>query len=75
MLRFPRCNGFRLINHAGIIVAVVIKGGNAHIQGVFNQVGDFGYGWSLELAGPRLEVSPSYDVTITEPGTGRRVHV
>ena len=38
-----------------------------------NQIGDFGYGWSLEMAGPRLEVSPDYDVTITEPGTGRRV--
>ncbi|HEX3526937.1 MAG TPA: Ig-like domain-containing protein, partial [Thermoanaerobaculia bacterium] len=38
-----------------------------------NRIGDFGYGWSLELAGPRLEVSPNYDVTITEPGTGRRV--
>jgi RHS repeat-associated protein/uncharacterized repeat protein (TIGR01451 family) len=38
-----------------------------------NQIGDFGYGWSLEMAGPRLEVSPSYDVTIAEPGTGRRV--
>ena len=38
-----------------------------------NAVGDFGYGWSLELAGPRLEVSPDHDVTITEPGTGRRV--
>lgn len=38
-----------------------------------NQIGDFGYGWSLEMAGPRLEVSPDNDVTITEPGTGRRV--
>jgi RHS repeat-associated protein len=38
-----------------------------------NLVGDFGYGWSLEMAGPRLEVSPDNDVTITEPGTGRRV--
>jgi RHS repeat-associated protein len=38
-----------------------------------NQIGDFGYGWSLEIAGPRLEVSSDYDVTITEPGTGRRV--
>lgn len=38
-----------------------------------NQVGDFGYGWSLEMAGPRLEVSPDYDVTMAEPGTGRRV--
>ena len=36
-------------------------------------VGDFGHGWSLEMAGPRLEVSPDHDVTITEPGTGRRV--
>ncbi|HJX28489.1 MAG TPA: RHS repeat-associated core domain-containing protein [Thermoanaerobaculia bacterium] len=38
-----------------------------------NRIGDFGYGWSLEMAGPRLEVSPDYDVTITEPGTGRRI--
>lgn len=38
-----------------------------------NVNGDFGYGWSLEMAGPRLEVSPDHDVTITEPGTGRRV--
>jgi RHS repeat-associated protein len=38
-----------------------------------NQSGDFGYGWSLEMAGPRLDVSPDYDVTVTEPGTGRRV--
>lgn len=36
-------------------------------------VGDFGYGWSLEVAGPRLEVAPDNDVTLTEPGTGRRV--
>ena len=38
-----------------------------------NISGDFGYGWSLELTGPRIEVSPDNDVTITEPGTGRRV--
>jgi YD repeat-containing protein len=38
-----------------------------------SQVGDFGHGWSLEIAGPRLEISPDNDVTITEPGTGRRV--
>jgi RHS repeat-associated protein len=38
-----------------------------------NQTGDFGYGWSLEVAGPRLEVNPDNDVTLTEPGTGRRV--
>jgi RHS repeat-associated protein len=38
-----------------------------------NQAGDFGYGWTLEMAGPRLDVSPDYDVTVTEPGTGRRV--
>ncbi|HEX7152060.1 MAG TPA: RHS repeat-associated core domain-containing protein [Thermoanaerobaculia bacterium] len=38
-----------------------------------NAAGDFGYGWSLDIAGPRLDVSPDYDVTITEPGTGRRV--
>ena len=34
---------------------------------------DFGFGWGLEMSGPRLEVSPDNDVTITEPGTGRRV--
>ncbi|HEX6284928.1 MAG TPA: Ig-like domain-containing protein, partial [Pyrinomonadaceae bacterium] len=38
-----------------------------------NIQGDFGFGWSLEMSGPRLEVSPDNDVTITEPGTGRRV--
>jgi hypothetical protein len=38
-----------------------------------NLIGDFGYGWSLEMSGPRLEVSPDNDVTITEPGTGRSV--
>ena len=38
-----------------------------------NLIGDFGHGWSLEMSGPRLEVSPDNDVTITEPGTGRRV--
>jgi RHS repeat-associated protein len=34
---------------------------------------DFGYGWSLAISGPRLEISPDNDVTITEPATGRRV--
>jgi RHS repeat-associated protein len=38
-----------------------------------NQIGDFGYGWSLDLAGPRLEVAPDNDVTITDPVSGRRV--
>jgi RHS repeat-associated protein len=38
-----------------------------------NLNGDFGFGWALEVSGPRLEVSPDNDVTITEPGTGRRV--
>ena len=37
------------------------------------QSGDFGHGWSLAVSGPRLEISPDNDVTITEPGTGRRV--
>ena len=31
-----------------------------------------GNGWSL-IVGTRLEVNPANDVTITEPGTGRRV--
>jgi fibro-slime domain-containing protein/RHS repeat-associated protein len=34
--------------------------------------GDFGYGWSLSIGNPRLEVSPSQDVTLTTPD-GRRV--
>ena len=38
-----------------------------------NLIKDFGHGWALEISGPRLEVSPDNDVTITEPGTGRRV--
>jgi RHS repeat-associated protein len=38
-----------------------------------NLVKDFGYGWSLAISGPRLEVSPDNDVTITDPTTGRRV--
>jgi RHS repeat-associated protein len=38
-----------------------------------NLIGDFGYGWSLDLSGPRLEVSPDNDVTITDPVSGRRV--
>lgn len=37
-----------------------------------NRVSDFGHGWSLTV-GARLEVNPANDVTITEPGTGRRV--
>ncbi len=37
------------------------------------QSGDFGHGWSLEMAGPRLEVSPDHDVTLTDPVSGRRV--
>lgn len=36
-----------------------------------NQVGDFGYGWSLDIGNPKLEVNPAYDVTLTMPD-GRR---
>lgn len=35
------------------------------------QSGDFGNGWSLSLASPRLEVSPAHDVTLTLPN-GKR---
>ncbi|HEY0173454.1 MAG TPA: RHS repeat-associated core domain-containing protein [Pyrinomonadaceae bacterium] len=38
-----------------------------------NTVGDFGHGWALDMSGPRLEVSPDYDVTLTDPVSGRRV--
>lgn len=38
-----------------------------------NHSGDFGYGWSLDMSGPRLEVSPDNDVTLTDPVSGRRV--
>lgn len=36
-----------------------------------NRVGDFGYGWSLAIGRPRLEVAPDKDVTLTLPD-GRR---
>ncbi len=36
-----------------------------------NQVGDFGYGWSLDIGNPKLEVNPAHDVTLTMPD-GRR---
>ena len=36
-----------------------------------DSVGDFGHGWSLMIGHPRLEVDPSYNVTVTMPG-GRR---
>ncbi len=35
--------------------------------------GDFGFGWSLEIGSPRLEVNPANGVTLTDPSTGRRV--
>ena len=38
-----------------------------------SRVGDFGHGWSLSIGSPRLEVNAANDVTLTEPGTGRRV--
>ena len=36
-----------------------------------NQVGDFGYGWSLAVGNPKLETNPAHDVTLTMPD-GRR---
>ncbi len=36
-----------------------------------NQVGDFGYGWTLDIGNPKLEVNPAHDVTLTMPD-GRR---
>ncbi len=38
-----------------------------------NISGDFGYGWALDVYATRLEVAADYDVTLTDPGTGRRV--
>ena len=37
------------------------------------RTGDFGNGWSLDFGSPRLEVNPANGVTLTDPGTGRRV--
>lgn len=37
-----------------------------------NRDQDFGYGWSLAIGNPRLEVNPAGDVTLTMPD-GRRV--
>ena len=36
-----------------------------------DKVGDFGYGWSLMIGHPRLEVEPELGVTMTLPN-GRR---
>ena len=36
------------------------------------QEGDFGYGWSLAIGNPKLEVDPEHNVTMTMPD-GRRV--
>ncbi len=36
-----------------------------------DQVGDFGYGWTLDIGNPKLEVNPAHDVTLTMPD-GRR---
>ncbi len=36
-----------------------------------SQVGDFAYGWSLDIGNPKLEINPAHDVTITMPD-GRR---
>ena len=33
--------------------------------------GDFGYGWTLDIANPRLEVDPAHNVTLTLPN-GKR---
>ncbi len=37
-----------------------------------NQVGEFGHGWSLAIANPKLEVDLDHNVTLTMPN-GRRV--
>lgn len=37
-----------------------------------NRVGDFGYGWTLAIANPRLTASQAHDVTLTMPN-GHRV--
>jgi RHS repeat-associated protein len=36
-----------------------------------DRIGDFGYGWTLDIANPRLTVNPANDVTLTMPD-GRR---
>jgi RHS repeat-associated protein len=36
-----------------------------------DNIGDFGYGWSLMLGHPRLEVDPAHNVTITMPDNRR----
>jgi YD repeat-containing protein len=37
-----------------------------------NRIGDFGYGWTLTISNPRLQVDPAHNVTLTMPD-GRRV--
>ena len=36
-----------------------------------DKVGDFGYGWSLVVGHPRVEMNPDFSVTLTLPN-GRR---
>ncbi len=38
-----------------------------------NQVGDFGNGWTLAIGNPQLTVDPADDVTLTMPGSSKRV--
>jgi RHS repeat-associated protein len=53
------------------IVGLPIAIGRTYDSLERDRVGDFGYGWSLDIANPRLTVNPAKDVTLTMPD-GRR---
>lgn len=54
------------------VVGLPISIGRTYDSLEREQVGEFGYGWSLAIANPKLEVDPDHNVTVTMPN-GRRV--
>lgn len=54
------------------VVGLPISIGRTYDSLEREQSGDFGYGWSLAVANPKLEVNPTHDVTLTMPD-GKRV--
>jgi RHS repeat-associated protein len=54
------------------IVGLPISIGRTYDSLDRERVGDFGYGWTLDVSNPRLTVNPAKDVTLTMPD-GRRV--
>jgi RHS repeat-associated protein len=54
------------------VVGVPISVGRTYDSLERNQIGDFGYGWSLSVSSMHVDVDPAHNVTLTRPD-GRRV--